>query len=45
MLFIPGAASHPRFRVPIEPFMSIIIAYAILNVWNLFQIKRERKNN
>jgi hypothetical protein len=35
MLAVPGAVSHPRFRVPVEPLLSIFAALGIVSVFLL----------
>ncbi|MBN1864508.1 MAG: hypothetical protein JW808_06370 [Victivallales bacterium] len=32
LLLIPGAVSHPRFRVPVKPIISILAAVGICNI-------------
>ena len=39
-LFIPGPASHPRFRVPAEPLIAMIAAYGLLSLLEQFRTKQ-----
>ncbi|NOY74472.1 MAG: phospholipid carrier-dependent glycosyltransferase [Kiritimatiellaeota bacterium] len=42
MLVVPGAVSHPRFRVPVEPLISLLAAFGVC--WSVRFLKtRDRR--
>jgi hypothetical protein len=42
MLIVPGGVSHPRFRVPVEPLLSLLAAYGL--VWGIDFIRKRGEN-
>ena len=36
LIVIPGAVSHPRFRVPVEPLLSLFAALGVINLRDLY---------
>ena len=37
MIIIPGAVSHPRFRVPVEPLLSMFAALGLYTIFQFFK--------
>jgi hypothetical protein len=45
MLAVPGAVSHPRFRVPVEPLLSLLAAFGALRlIATTHEFSRKRMN-